>query len=746
MIKKNIMKKAVSALVAISALSLSIIAGAVDIATNFSDGTLPSDVVLADRTAAINTDANGYHFENGVAGRAAADKSLVVDLALENEEADNNLADSLQFGTADVLSDENQNRTVEFSVMFEGDYDGGEVFQSITRADGVRRTGRFIDFRSDGKILALNENDGMTVVGTYNKGEWVSVAITWNLDGSYKLWINDLFAYYCSTIQGSGNITTWHWMRIGTYTAQNTTGSTKNIRFAVDDFKAYDAEYRKAEHRNGIIYDQADDYALINTSKTIVMPAGDTLAKLETGLGVSNASVMVYTDSTFGTRITASDAVIPDGAKVVVQATNNIRIDTWTVSTNSALKEIAYFDFESGASPVSLADRNPLYESATVTGGGYGKTNNAYKVTASNVPANVSTVGRISLIDSLSTTIGSGNDIASGVHAVEKNLMTFEFSLLADGDFSNVRLEGRDAYFNSRENRDELGSAVYFRIYPDGRFTYTDNEGTNRTSAVEFNKGEWNRVAMTINPEDFTMTLYINGTEIISNKRLGGLTDRNWIVFKGFNWLSPRMNISADPDADSARNAVMAVDDIEVYYGAYSSDSVDVAQLESTNLRQIGKELYLDDDRTVASFIAGSDFGTAGYAIWDDTYSSTLGGSGTLIDGYHVVLTSPSGNTYNYYTIAPELKIYVNGVEDAEIVDNSTLKAEYTSERSGRVIILAIYDADGRLVQAVCGNTVPYEVSYNVGDGTGISAMAMAWNSLDDAKPLLPARIFTNQN
>ena len=743
------LKKLVSACICTAMLSSAMAAGVAVttswIKTDFTDGILPQGVASKEIRSEVNTDPEGYHFETGVGGRAADDKSLVVKLEIPKGMADENTKDGIQVGVN--KGEVNGYRTAEFSVLFDGDYDYGTVFENVKRGGAAYND--LVQFMADGKVM-VRQNNSMKLAGYYHKGEWIKVAISWNTTGAYKLYLNDLLAVSGYGIGSSGDVKNWGWFNVNTCTAANESDEVKNVTMALDDLKVYDGTYDMTEYADRIAYSNSmgNDYTLIKNSGSLIIPQNSTLADLKSGIGVTNGTVRVYTDGTYQSQLTDTAAIVPEGAKVVVQATKNDRIDTLTVTHDAAKKEISSFDFEGEISPVSFVDAKN-YGTDALKEGTYGKETKMYQATASNVPADVEGGGRISLLDSLPSMGSFTEDGGTYLLATEKSKMTLEYSFLADGDYTNISFIGRPYYLNYKEIKNVQGYTQYLSIAKDGSVQYTDDQNTQQTSDIKLLPGQWNRFAFEVNPESLGMRIFINGQLAVPFVRLAnGYTDRDTYIFKGFSWLSPVLQFSKDSEAANTRTASMAIDDMEVYYGNYKADSADEAKILGTNLGMDGNTLYLSDDASVLSFITESNFGNATAKVYmDSSCTQTLSADDEMSAGNVVVLTSESGKAYSYYNIrqkaAEEIKTYIDNTEGNVIVAPCTLKAAYGGAEGSGVLMMAVYK-NGQLIKLVSDDSAAHEVSYTVADTNGITAKAMLWNSLKAMKPVAASKEFIN--
>ena len=684
-------------------------------------------VVKGIKTGTINNDANGYHFEKGVAGRDAKDSSFVIDLTLEKDEADTEGEDGIHtsFGP---------NRTYEYSTMIDGDTDFGNIY-ARTNA-GLYSV---LKIKPDG-IYYVDGNVQEHLAAPYKKGEWVHIAISFLNGGAYKVWVNDRLVA-SSGLRFGGSITTWNWIRFGSVTAKNESDTPKNVRVAFDDFKVYEGEYSPIKFANKLRYEEKADVALNVMDKIAIAKKSMTAGELVEAMGIINGSAKVFTDATMKTLV-ADDATVAEGARVVVNALDNSRIDTWEVTldaTKLVIYSNNYDNNEKGLQIINTAGGKESYPTAAIDNAGYAKEGKANIYSVVNAAAE--TKAEVNIFSEAGTgMMTASHNTGTWLIGGEKSVMTMEYSFFAGGDISAMSLIGRNYYLDSINiGNNHSNPNNYISADADGNVTVGD-----KTLGIK--KNQWNRIALTVYPDKLAMAIYINGELLTPYSGFyPTYKNRDQFTWKGFSWLRGGITV---PEGGSA---VLGYDDVEIYYGQYAPETVSLT-VEDPYIMD-GDIIYVPEDTELLEFISSADYGDATPVVYTDYTCSEFYEDDYITDGNTLVLVSASGKSLRNYTlkVLRETGIvkYI-GEDEGEIITGAcTIKAEYvdTMGENDGLLMLCVYDGDALKTVVFdndSDNVVEYEISEE--EALSVTAKAMLLDGFANITPLIESAEFININ
>lgn len=696
------------------------------------DNKLPAEtygtiVASGIKTAATNNDANGLHVEGGLAGKAADDKAVVFDLTLENGEADTEGEDGIHMSFG-------PNRTYEYSTLIDGDTGFGNIY-ARTNA-GLYSV---LKIKPDG-IYYVDGNVQEHLAAPYKKGEWVNIAISFLNGGAYKVWANDKLIA-SSGLRNGAYITTWNWIRFGSYTAANDSDTPKNVRVAFDDFKVYEGEYSPIKFANKLRYEEKADVALNVMDKIAIAKKSMTAGELVEAMGIINGSAKVFTDATMNTLV-ADDAAVSEGARVVAVASDNARIDTWEVTYDTSKLVIYsnnYDNNENGLQIINTAGGKESYPTAAIDNAGYAKEGKANIYSVVNAAAE--TKAEVNIFSEAGTgMMTAAHNTGTWLIGGEKSVMTMEYSFFAGGDISAMSLIGRNHYLDSiNVGNNQSNPNGYISADADGNVTVGD-----KTLGIK--KNQWNRIALTVYPDKLAMAIYINGELLTPYSGFyPTYKNRDQFTWKGFSWLRGGITVPA------GGSAVLGYDDVEIYYGQYAPETVSLT-VEDPYIMD-GDIIYVPEDTELLEFISSADYGDATPVVYTDYTCSEVYEDDYITDGNTLVLVSASGKILRNYTlkVLRETGIvkYI-GEDEGEIITGAcTIKAEYvdTMGENDGLLMLCVYDGDA-LKTVVFDNDSDNVVEYAISEEEALSvtAKAMLLDGFTNITPLIESAEFININ
>ncbi len=397
---------------------------------------------------------------------------------------------------------------------------------------------------------------------------------------------------------------------------------------------------------------------------------------------------------------------IAAGDKLILTEGGNVR--TVTISDISSLTTNIDFD-------ANDAEITPKKSSATVTSsketGVSLNTTKALKISATKTTETATSAARVEL-DKLDNNALIGNSKA-----------TIEFSMLATGAYNMFEAQ---CYYNDGDAKNRN-----FKMFE------TDAQGIGTNGFV---KGinldnKWTRVALTLDPVNYSYDVYVNGDRVVSGGEL---------IHTNNNFSLVRIGANIQPSSTSDA-AILAVDDITIYAGGYKYDKTIAAPDNAceTNCKIYANKTY---DYTAfmdsVSIVEGDS--KALYSYQNGTYTQK---SDSVEEGDILVITSADKLLRKYFTVTKNSElIFTKPVIDAANTISASCSVKYfscdPSEQKKAVLVLAVYDGN-KLIKVVSdakediSATGSYQFSADSTEEakSGISAKAFMWDTFKTLKP-----------
>jgi len=298
---------------------------------------------------------------------------------------------------------------------------------------------------------------------------------------------------------------------------------------------------------------------------------------------------------------------------------------------------------------------------------------------------------------------------------------TYVFNMYVDGD-AIARLgmmHGTGAYYTCQWKGES------------GDF-YAHATGTSMSSTPDLNlaTGRWHQVAITMDRgTGGKLELYIDG------KLLQRIVDEDlgWNNYTG---------IALATYCESTSGKVL-YDDIEVYNGFYDAEASNVAVKSSSDdfiVDTDNKVIYYQNMTTsheIATAALANTNATSAKVFADNTFTAE---ASELDNGANVVmLTSPDGIRYEYYTLKPISELPAPVITITPSKTTFTVSGKIISDLSGYTMYVATYTNDDTLVSVapvvIDGSMLYKEFSnkYAFGSG-GVKAKVFLWKA--DQTPL----------
>lgn len=269
-------------------------------------------------------------------------------------------------------------------------------------------------------------------------------------------------------------------------------------------------------------------------------------------------------------------------------------------------------------------------------------------------------------------------------------------------------------------------------------------------------QGQWNKVALVINPKTLTLDAYVNGEKrtkepvaILGSDVTGTIDSITKIYLRTWTGNSKLLD------------GFTAFDDLKIYQGYYNP-SEDAASIVSKDENVVVEKkiirLAKNFNFTTLKNALEVPVGTTLALYSDDTYKTAYTSILPIQTGVWLVETTPGGAIHYYQIVTPTGKsnyeapvILVDGI----VVDELPAVAEGTTstiqavaemnkfnDTNKTMLALAFYDAEGNLVDLEWG--FPKNEGYNrielnireIESFEGLTVKAYIWNSVDGMVPV----------
>lgn len=186
----------------------------------------------------------------------------------------------------------------------------------------------------------------------------------------------------------------------------------------------------------------------------------------------------------------------------------------------------------------------------------------------------------------------------------------------------------------------------------------------NGKNVMPFTEKQWYKIALSFDTEENTISTYVNGKLLKSEKILDGEVERDIISVGGRFRIGGGTYTSVETEdgwtiADTQKNSFKAVDNMRLYAAAYNPED-DLPEIDLSLVESDGEKIFFASDSlpmTMAEFkeIVGN---VTVYA--DDTYTKTLTESEELTESSRVVAKSANGEVYAVYKVVVPSKFTYN--------------------------------------------------------------------------------------
>lgn len=459
-------------------------------------------------------------------------------------------------------------------------------------------------------------------------------------------------------------------------------------------------------HGDSVIYENPASMTVADLKKDISIGANVTANVCPAELVVPAA--MAKKGSTCATEYAAPKAdneKIATGDKLVLTEGGEVR--TVTIADISSLT--TNIDFDGNDEEVSTKNTNvnvtPSKEPNVSL-----NTTKALKISATkNAEATAAT--RVEL-NSLDTNLLLG-----------KSKATIEFSMLATGAYDMFEAH---CYY-----KDGANTTKNFKMFS------TDAQGivtSNSMNGINLDN-KWIRVALTLDPANYSYDVYLNGDKVV---------DGDELIHTKNDFSLSRIAANIQPSS-TTEAAILAIDDITIYPGDYKYDKTITAPV---NAYEANQRIYANKNDDYAAFmnsvsVAEGDSKVL-YSYQGGTYTQK---NDSVNEGDILVITSADGLLRKYFTVTKNSKlVFTKPVIDATGKISASCSVKYFScdpdEKKKAVLVLAVYDGN-KLIKVVSdakeniSTTGSYQFSVNSNEEakSGISAKAFMWETFETLKP-----------
>ena len=638
-----------------------------------------------------------------------------------------------------------------------------------------------------GNILIFNPVDKSVKNGSYNLGSfytdaWNTLQITLskieNNTSSLK-WIYTLNGKVIKEATFNANVSAsqylFRFVYFGMTFSAVSEDSTKlrNGFYAVDDIIGYYgstiSEFNSAFTSQ---YKTDDGLTYIDGNKNIFCANEVTVTQLidEIKKKIQNCDISILTSEL--TEKTSGNVISGDIIQIVNEyqmyeyyplSGNVLYNNNYDNATPTALADTQY-----NASSYPFKDEVGTYTSVVMGGvGGNLADDKSIGITTTNVPNDSyidTAVGGYKVGDKYPNSKLDGTADISGMAArlpvlygsvLSNNFgganvhYTMQFQLFITGEQSDVTIWAR-----TNKAGKVTTKGVCNLVYASSKDS-TYYTGTNRVEIGRLEKNHWYTVAIDMDCSTGEYDFYVNGEKKTDNTKAK--------VFNGnalgrFEYITMVQHFYDDTSVDHKRSGSCYLNNFKVYLGSYiptadgklSGKGIDAA---------FGSNIIYTDMTDIDAFKAGL-VNENNVKIYTDSTMSTE--ATTLAEGCYVVNTASDGLIRKYYVIYPKnakvyggIKTYVDGVENAALKSNSTLKASVryfgnmvsadVPYKNNATLVIALYKGNDlvNVSYKQLGSKIfnygnmEYEVS--VGDVDDMTAKAFFIDDFDNMYPFAEA-------